>query len=131
MFIARLAVLGIFLLLCACAPERSTDATAPANATSVAPGKQLDALVDAEVRSIATYNAIADGVDLKLYDDPVVSLDSSGVEPIWRVTFKMKSPALEGSYYMVPVTDRMRKASFTESGERVPPNTSLERTRER
>lgn len=131
MIIVRFAVLGIAILLNACARDPNADAIGTVQAESTTQGEQPSALVDIQVRSIAARNAIANGIDLTQYEAAVVALDSSGSEPAWRVTFKMKPPALPGSYYMVPVTDQMRKAAFPAAGEQVPPNTSLEPTRDR
>jgi hypothetical protein len=65
------------------------------------------------------------GVDLSTFEEPHVSFDPSGIEPTWRVSYQGKQ-APSGSHIDVLVGDSSKRTRFM-----VPPNTSLERTRDR
>lgn len=65
------------------------------------------------------------GVDLSTFEEPQVSFEPAAIEPTWRVSYQMKQ-APPGWHFDVLVGDWSKRTRLM-----VPPNTSLERTRER
>jgi hypothetical protein len=66
----------------------------------------------AEVKNLAKGLAMANDIDLRSYDEPVVTSEVTGGELTWRVSFQAKSPGRPGGHFVVLIKDSTKQATY-------------------